>query len=102
MQRMRMICVHSVTPTPRCHSDTDNASVEQEKRLVAAEAAYWAKAGSVYPGDHSASGVPQLQHYKSMYQGFAGDGKTIKNPLLEVGRIWHVTTASNADHYKSM
>ena len=55
---------------------------------MTAEAAFWAKAGSVYPGDHSGAG--ELQHYKSMYQGFgasADAGKTTKNPLLDAAAL---------------
>lgn len=59
-----------------------------------AETAWWVKsgsvAGSVYPGDHTQGGSPQLQRYKAMYEAFGDDEKPVKH-LIEVRH----TTSSN-------
>lgn len=43
-----------------------------EKQLIADEAAWWAKAASVYPGHHATGCSPQLQHYRDLYIEFGG------------------------------
>lgn len=65
----------------------------QEKQLIAAEAAYWAKAGSVYPGDHAVGGGPQLQQYKGMYQGI---GACLEGQPAEKGPAVDEVTAAPA------
>jgi hypothetical protein len=61
----------------------------QDSAHKSAQTAYWVKAGSVYPGDHTQGGSLTMQQYKSMYDDFGSEDKAVKH-LIEV--MTHVIT----------
>lgn len=74
----------SLSP-PSGHRSGSKLLCFQEKQLIADEAAWWAKAASVYPGQHGTSCSPQLQQYRDLYSEFGGGkGEKPTKKLIQV------------------